>query len=134
MTGKDETLNDEEMDTIDDTIGGMLSALDLEHETCGLKHSSEDPAENHDAVDYLCQKIGDPETGTGLYELRIPICEECHEALHDPGWILVYCVNCLKSQWICRRLAKNKYPNGNLIYWLDTCPFCAKVADEMYGE
>lgn len=116
-----------EMATVD-----MLSKVELENETCGLKHSAEDPAENHKAVDYLCQKVGDPESGVGFYELRIPICEECSEAMHDRDWILVYCVNCLKSQWIFRPRAKKQYPKGNLVYWLDVCPYCAKSADDLY--
>lgn len=123
-------MNDKHINNLDVTIGDFFSAVELDGETCGLKHSKDDPAEGHEAVDYLCQKVGDPKSKTYFYELRIPICQECAEALYDSNWILVYCVNCNKSQWICRRLAKRTYPDGNLIYWLDVCPYCAEVVDK----
>jgi hypothetical protein len=121
------------MDTFDvltEDLGYLLARVELEGETCGLKHSKYDPAENHEAVDYLVQNLGDQKTGEVTQQIRIPVCQECIEALSDPNWILVYCTYCHKSQWICRRLAKNEYPDGNLIYWADVCPFCAEIADE----
>jgi len=111
-------------------LGYMVARAELENETCGLKHSYKDPAENHQAIDLLVQKIGNTKTEEATQEIRIPVCAECADALYDDNWVLVYCIYCHKSQWISRRLAKNEYPAGNLIYWTDVCPHCAEVADK----
>jgi hypothetical protein len=125
---------EEELFLLDLGLNNMMAKIELENTTCGLKHSSEDPAENHKAVDYICQRLGNKDIDSEDQEIRIPVCNECIEALHDENWILVFCVYCFKSQWICRRLAKKKYPKGNLIYWLDVCPFCSEVSDKYNGE
>ena len=124
-----------DLDLLDSALDDLVARLELEGTTCGLKHSKMDPSENHPAVNYLCQGIGDPDTNIAEQILRIPICEECVEALYDEDWILVYCINCNKSQWICRHLAKKEYPEGkNIIYWLDVCPYCAEVVNEYKEE
>jgi hypothetical protein len=119
-----------DFEQLDKNIDMMMACLELEGATCGLKHSKEDPSENHPAINYLCQGLGNQDTGEKQQEIRVPICEECAEALRDRDWILVYCTYCNKSQWIYRPLAKNGYPPGNLVYWLDVCPFCAEVVNE----
>ena len=124
-------MDDHMLDILDEEINLMMAKVELAGEYCHLKHSEYDPAENHPAVNYLCQNLGDKETGEVKQTLRIPICEECSESLYDENWILVYCTYCNKSQWILRRLAKFEYPEGNLIYFLDICPFCAKVKDDL---
>jgi len=108
----------------------ILEQAELENETCHLKHSKEDPAENHKAVEYLCQRLGDKNTDTVYQEIRVPVCLECAEAIVNPKWILMYCVFCFKSQWVYRPFAKYNYPDGNLVYWLSVCPFCAEVVNE----
>ena len=123
-----------DLNLLDEQLNMMLSRAELEGETCGLKHSKEDPSENHPAMNFLCQKLGNKKTKEGHQELRIPICEECSEALYDTDWILVYCTYCQKSQWISRGLAKKSYPPGNKVYFLDVCPFCAEVANEYKEE
>jgi hypothetical protein len=122
-----------DFEDFDRNINLMMAKLELEGETCGLKHSKVDPSENHKAVDYLCQNFGDMESGEVKQELRIPICKECTEALYDEDWILCYCVYCHHSQWIYRPYAKMAHPPGNGIYWCDVCPFCAEVEDK-YGK
>jgi len=107
----------------------IIAYAHLTDRTCELKHSKEDPAKNHPAVDYLCQYLGDQKTGESNTLLQIPICSECVDAMSDTDWILVYCVNCNESQWIYRPLAKMNYPEGNLVYWLDDCPHCIEVQD-----
>jgi len=119
-----------EFQQLDRLLGEMVARAELSGETCGLKHSEADPAENHLAVDFLCQDLGDQKTGGIKQELRIPICAECAEALLDPNWILCYCVFCQCSQWIYRPYAKTKHPEGNGIYFMDVCPFCAEVINE----
>jgi hypothetical protein len=119
---------------LDEQLGLLVAKFELEGETCHLKHSKVDPAENHPAVDYLCQKFGDKETGEARQEIRIPVCAECAEALYDENWILMYCTYCHASQWIYRPYAKIEHPPGNGIYWLDICPHCATVEDEYNKE
>jgi len=108
----------------------ILEHAEIENETCNLKHSKQDPAENHKAVEYLCQRLCDKNTGAAYQEIRVPVCLECAEAIVNPEWILMYCIFCFKSQWVYRPLAKYNYPPGNLVYWLDVCPFCAEVVNE----
>lgn len=112
------------------SFNDAIARMELEGQTCGLKHSSEDPAQYHKAVDYLCQNLGNQKTGEASSQMRIPICAECVEALYDPSWVLAYCIYCNRSQWIYRPLAKNEHPEGNGIYWLDVCPFCAEVMSD----
>lgn len=123
-----------DLDLLDEQLNMMLARAELEGETCGLKHSKKDPSENHPATNFLCQKLGNKKTKEGYQELRIPICEECSEALYDVDWILMYCTYCHKSQWVNREFAKKGYPPGNQVYWLDTCPFCAEIADKPWSE
>jgi len=123
-----------DLNILDETLDMFVARVELESETCGLKHSKEDPAENHKAVDYLVQNLGDTKTKESLQQLRIPVCSECIEALNNTDWILMYCTYCHKSQWTYRPLAKYNYPEGNGIYWLDVCPFCAEIATEYKGE
>lgn len=118
------------IEELDESIELMMTKLELEGQTCGLKHSKYDPSENHPAVDYLCQGLGNPKTNSTKQKLKIPVCAECAEALYNTDWILVYCVYCNRSQWIYRPRAKNDYPKGNIIYWLDVCPHCAEVVNE----
>jgi hypothetical protein len=124
----------DDLKILDEQLSNLVAQAELVNETCGLKHSEEDPAENHGAVDFLTQRLGDPQITEIHEELRIPVCKECIEALYDEDWILAYCVNCHKSQWIYRPLAKKEYQPGNLIFWLDVCPFCAEIADKYQGE
>jgi len=112
------------------SFNDTIAFTELEGQTCGLKHSIEDPARNHKAVDYLCQNLGDQGTEEITSQMRIPVCTECVVALNDPSWVLAYCTYCNKSQCIYRPLAKNEHPEGNGIYWLDVCPFCAEVMNE----
>lgn len=123
----------DEFQLLDGSLNDMMARLDLDGQTCGLKHSTSDPAENHPAVNYLCQHLGDKEHNAATSQMRIPICEECVDALNNPDWILAYCTYCNKSQWIFRPRAKNQHPPGNGIYWCDVCPFCAEVINEKKG-
>jgi hypothetical protein len=122
---------DNDIYTLDCNIDTMMARLDLEGETCHLKHRPEwMEGENPPAVDFLCQHFGDRKSGVTYQELRIPICQECADALYDPNWILAYCINCHKSQWIYRPYSKMAHPEGNGIYWADVCPYCSEIANE----
>jgi len=115
---------------LDRSLNDAMARIELEGLNCGLKHSVDDPVENHKAVDYLCQNMGNLKTKVPTSQIKIPVCAECVEALYDPNWILAYCMYCNRSQWIYRPLAKNEYPEENGMYWMDLCPFCAEVMDE----
>lgn len=117
----------DEFTKLDENLGLMMARAELEGEHCHLKHSKFDPAEDHPAVDYLVQSLGDQKTGQIKQELRIPICAECSEALYDEEWILCYCTYCNHSQWIYRPYSKMHHPEGNGIYFMDACPYCAEI-------
>lgn len=117
---------------LNDNLELMMARLELEDTTCGLKHSKEDLAGNHPAVNYLCQHLGT--SGESTSGIRIPICQECENALADENWILCYCTYCNASQWIYRPKSKIQHPGGNGIYWLDVCPHCAEVETEYKGD
>ena len=79
-------------------VDDFMSRANLEDEQCGLDHKDE---EYHLAVDYLCRKIGYkiPEgNDIAEAELRIPICQECVDALLSKEWIIFYCIECNSSQ------------------------------------
>ncbi|MDA8164298.1 MAG: hypothetical protein M0017_04620 [Desulfobacteraceae bacterium] len=112
------------MDIYDKAI--LLAALDSEY--CQLSHGPFDTRENHKAVDFLVCPLGYRE-GEGVEvqvrELTIPICSDCADGLHDEEWTLLYCLNCLASQWILRPISRLRYRH-NLI-WLGSCPHCAET-------
>lgn len=110
-----------------DTTEYIHNVLELQDEICHLKHSVMDPAENHPAVDYLCQHIGHAESEDSSvvdYTLQIPICQECAEALQGDEWVLLFCLNCCKSQWVLRVLAKIMYPKEQHVVFMEDCPCC----------
>jgi predicted RNA-binding Zn-ribbon protein involved in translation (DUF1610 family) len=107
----------------------LTAQANLDNETCGLKHIKSDPAENHPAVDYLCNRMGytDPDgNAVADAELRIPVCADCVDALLGNEWILFYCVHCGESQWMLKEKAKNGYPEDTKIIALRSCPICHK--------
>ena len=106
-----------------------MSKENTSKEHCGLKHHKDDPKENHESVDYIVQPMGydlGGDMGIAYDELKVPICEECLEAMHDQLWVLLYCFNCNESQWIHRPEAKREYTEK--ITWFAVCPHC--VHDE----
>jgi hypothetical protein len=113
-------------------INELHARIDLTNEHCHLKHSKEDPAENHPAVDFLCQNLGYENFVTET--IRIPICQECVEALLSEEWILFYCVGCNNSQWLNRKYAKHPYPFWLHVHWMDTCPVCHKMEQEISDD
>lgn len=89
-------------------------------EKCALRHRDE-PG---DAVNAICQYLG---TSNGIQsevtqELRIPICQECLEAILSKEWVVIYCATCHSSQWICKELARRSYDTEVII--LGSCPVC----------
>lgn len=110
------------MDAIDKL--GLLA--DLENQHCHLNHGPGIDLTKIKAVDYIVQPIGKTKVedeSKDIKHLVIPICEECVEGLVDNNWVLLYCLNCDKSQWVYKPFAKMKY-NHNII-WVGNCPKCS---------
>jgi len=109
---------------LDCVIDDFMAISGLENEPCCLDHKDK---EYHQAVDYLCKKIGytiPDANDVAEAELRIPICQECVDALLSNEWIIFYCVDCNSSQWLCRKYSKRVYPPDVNIIALKTCPKC----------
>lgn len=108
---------------MDQIITDYIMRANLDGQTCALKHSKEDPSEKHIAVNYLVQNIGN-QFNTITDTLSIPICQDCVEALQGNNWVLLYCVNCNRSQWVYKRFAKRYYKNSEHVLFLTACPHC----------
>jgi len=109
---------------LDCVIDDFIATVELENTQCGLDHKDK---KYHQAVDYLCKKIGYkiPEgDDIAEAEIRIPICQECVDALLSKEWIIFYCIECNSSQWLCRKYAKKEYPPDINVISLKTCPKC----------
>lgn len=116
---------------LDEAIDSFIDRATLKTEYCGLKHAPKEynipPVQ---AVEYLCQNLGYVTSG-GITELiRVPICQDCVNGLHDPEWALLYCVNCHNSQWVYK--IESSYVFHTDVVWLDECPHCSvrKESDE----
>lgn len=107
-------------------LNEFMNMVTLEGEHCHLKHSEEDPSENHPAVNYLCQFIGFIKEDIAEYMIQIPVCKECEEALTGDGWVLFYCITCNSSQWVLKSLAKRIYKKTDKVFFMDVCPICTE--------
>lgn len=109
---------------LDCVIDDFMSIIELTDQECMLDHKDK---EYHPAVDYLCKKIGyiipDGEN-IAEAELRIPVCQECVDALLSNEWIIFYCIECNASQWLCRKYARKEYPQDINIIAFKSCPKC----------
>jgi len=110
----------------------LLASLELEY--CELSHGPKENPEDYKAVDYLTQPVGKTDgdnTAEDLHHMVIPVCKDCAEGLIDNDWILMYCLDCKSSQWLCRSRAKLEYGMYDLI-WLKGCPKCSKEPTAVY--
>lgn len=101
-----------------DAIDKLAFLADLGKSFCELNHGPNTKQEDYKAVDYIVQAFG--YNGKNQHELLIPICAECVQGLQDADWVLLYCFSCNQSQWINKKLSKNKYKHK--IIWLNGCP------------
>ena len=107
-----------------DDIDKIGLQADLLHATCQLNHGPLDK-EPHQAIDYLVIPVGETQangTPQTHAELVIPVCQDCVDALQGEEWTLLYCLECNKSQWILRAVARLNYRHH--IIWLKGCPEC----------
>ncbi len=107
---------------IDEQIDLFIAQANLLGEKCHLNHGT--GVLQPQAVNYLCQYIGNTNTGHADGLLRIPICAECSYALYDEDWLLFYCLNCNSSQWLLKSKARKLYPSWEHVKFLVECPNC----------
>lgn len=74
------------------------------------------------ATDFIVQPLGFNDKVKE--EIVVPICKECIKFISGDEWVLLYCVQCLSSQWLSRSLAKRTYDSS--IVWMDGCPKCSE--------
>ncbi len=110
---------------------GLLA--ELEDSFCELNHGPDTVQSDYPACDYLVVPIGyrqEEHTEIVVRELVIPVCRECAAALLGDEWTLCYCLECARSQWICRQLARLRYRHH--ILWMQGCPHCAERVQGLY--
>jgi hypothetical protein len=113
---------------LDSALDACMARIELDGQFCCLKHGPESMGlPPVPVVDYLCQNLGNHETGEVSEQIRVPICEECLKGLHDPNWALLYCVTCHSNQWIYKPRSSHNFHSD--VVWLNECPKCAKKED-----
>ncbi|MFZ5760550.1 MAG: hypothetical protein ACOY4H_00905 [Thermodesulfobacteriota bacterium] len=106
---------------------------DLSHEHCELNHGPDTRREDFPASDYIIMPFGYSENGVtdvAVREMVVPVCFDCATALLGDDWTLLYCFECCSSQWVYRKLAKNRYRHH--VLWLRGCPRCTNKFGGLY--
>jgi len=121
-----------------DNITVLEIAVDIIDSDCQLNHGLKD-LEKHKAIDSLVipLKKKDSEEEDCI---SIPVCESCRDGLFDPCWILLFCLDCLSSQWVSKELSKLDYTKkeGSQIVaeydmiLLRGCPKCSTKLQGIY--
>jgi hypothetical protein len=112
------------MEALDISLGKFIAQAELIGQVCHLNHGP--GAERPEAVDYLCQHLGDTKSSWPEVLLAVPICAECAYALlYEPEyWLLFYCLTCHSSQWLIKPKARKYYPKWENLIFLYRCPNC----------
>jgi len=139
----------DDLKRLDEALDYFVARANLVYEKCHLNHGL--GVEPPQAVNYLCQRLdnlnegGDESIDPSLLSipefinkvddsgdmLRIPICEECAEALYDEEWLLFYCLACNSSQWLLKSKAVKYYPAWESIRFLAECPMCTENKEKL---
>ena len=97
----------------------ICDKLHVMMEVCDLKCTPEN--EKPQAVNYIVQQFDDR-------EIRIPVCQKCEDTLNsnEDRWVLLYCLNCLSSQWIDKKNSNKLYHYATCgkIKWMEKCHKC----------
>lgn len=111
---------------------------DLEGTTCQLNHGMWE-ADSLQAVEWLMLPMGPTRNQDGTMRfikeidghVAIPICEECARTLcmMDKDWVLLYCLSCGESHWICRSMSRLWYPKQQIV-WQTCCKMCAQPGEK----
>ncbi|MDP1883891.1 MAG: hypothetical protein Q8L10_00840 [Candidatus Moranbacteria bacterium] len=115
-----------------DAINKLQLLAELSNECCELSHGPDTRREDFPASDYIIMPFGYSESekvDVAVREMVVPVCYGCATALLGNEWTLLYCFECCSSQWVYRRLAKNRYRHH--ILWLRGCPHCS--SEEEFG-
>ena len=113
-----------------DELDKLGLKAELEDAHCGLNHGPKVDTTEIQAAAWLVLPFGDQETKVATTDLVVPICAECAESMDDDDWVLVYCLECSKSQWIYKPLAKYKYPKNLILS--TSCKHCSKKAKKVF--
>lgn len=120
----------------------LHAMIETTESSCELNHGPGTNKQDYPAVDQIVLPIGYKEneiTEVQIRELYIPICQECLNGLYDKNWVLIYCLDCLESQWVYKPKAKLDYMNkltekSHNIIWLKGCPKCSVKFGGFYCE
>jgi len=111
------------MEELDHYLELLMAQANLIGQVCHLNHGS--GVEPPEAVDYLCQHLGDIRSNWPEILLTIPVCVECAYALtYEEDWLLFYCLSCNSSQWLMKSRARKLYPKWQNLIFLYKCPMC----------
>ena len=108
-------------------IEKVVVIADLVDSFCELNHGPNTKSSDFPATNALVVPIGYREStniDVAKRNYTIPICNECALGLEGNEWVLLYCLECNKSQWIAREKAKNKYHPDDHIIWKIGCHNC----------
>ena len=114
-------------------IDRLALLAELTNESCELNHGPDTKGLFFQATDYIVIPFGyqeDTTTDICTRELVVPVCYDCAQALLGSDWSLLYCFECNSSQWVYRKMAKNKYRHH--ILWLRGCPDCSYEFGGLY--
>ncbi|MFH1217889.1 MAG: hypothetical protein V1706_15455 [Pseudomonadota bacterium] len=114
-------------------IDKLQLLAELTHECCELNHGPDTRKENFPASDFIIMPFGYAEnevTDVAVREMVVPVCYDCATALLGNEWTLLYCFECCSSQWVYRKMAKNRYRHH--ILWLRGCPHCTNQFGGLY--
>ncbi len=114
-------------------IDRLALMADLAESHCELNHGPDTHPEDYQAVNYIVMPFGYSENDVqevAARELIVPVCHDCVQALMHDEWTLLYCFECCSSQWVARKLAKNRYRHH--VLWLRGCPHCSNEFGGLY--
>ncbi|MBU0730800.1 MAG: hypothetical protein KKE17_08180 [Proteobacteria bacterium] len=114
-------------------IDRLQLLAELVETSCELNHGPDTKKQSPPATDYIVIPFGYQEnevTDVCARELVVPVCYDCAQALLGSDWTLLYCFECNSSQWVYRKMAKNKYRHH--ILWLRGCPDCSYEFGGLY--
>ncbi len=103
---------------------------ELSNENCKLSHGPGIDTSKIPAINWLIIPLGDLKTQKETDKFAVPICQECQDGIEDTNWVLLYCIDCLKSQWVYKPASKIKYAKN--IVLISGCPKCSRKAGSVF--
>lgn len=112
---------DDENSIMIDEFNLLQSVMNVQEDLCSLWHHKDEKLPH--AIDYIVQDLGFNDAAT--QQIRIPLCQQCINALNSGEWVLFYCIGCNESRWHNKEMSKHEWEN-NTIKFFDVCPCCKK--------